>query len=227
MSRSSPAFHGYAPPDRRTDDTFTPPLTVAVSRETGARGRAVAERTAEMLGWPFIHQETLEHVTQVPSLQEPMLHTESLQAANWVEQRVAELIEEGPLGTNSELIPLARTILRIASQDNCVILGRGAGIVLRSDAKLYVRIVAPEKERIAYVAQVERLSLDEAEALVRRQDETRRAFITTKFGRSPEDVTQFDLVLNAAKLGVDACASIIFTAAREKEAYLLQRRRQA
>lgn len=225
MNRSSPAFHGYAPPDRRSGDSFTPPLTVAISRETGSRGQAVATRAAEMLGWPFIHQETLEHVTQVPSLQDPMMRPEDTPASRWVEQRMVQLTEEGPLSVSSDLLPLARTILQIASQDNCVILGRGAGLVLRSDAKLYVRIVAPEQDRIAYVAQVERLSQLDAESYVRRRDEARRQFITSKFGRAPDDVTQFDLVLNSAKLGVDACASIIFTAAREKETYLRQRRR--
>jgi hypothetical protein len=198
---------------------------VAISRETGSRGRAIATRTAEMLGWPFIHQETLEHVTQVPSLKDPMVAEADSPANRWVERRLKQLVDEGPLSPDSELLPLARTILQIASQDNCVILGRGAGLVLRSDAKLYVRIVAPEKDRIAYVAQVERLSQLEAESYVRRREEARRDFITSKFGRSPDDVTQFDLVLNSAKLGVDACASIIFTAAREKETCLLQRRR--
>lgn len=220
----TPAFHGYAPPDRRVADSFTPPLTIAISREAGARGRSIAERAAEMLGWPFISQETLEHATQMPTVQGPALSSTNPAAATWVEGRLAELIEEGTLGAHSELIPLTRTILEFASQENCVILGRGAGSVLRSDANLHVRVVAPEKDRIAYVAQVERLSLEDAQNYVRRREDSRREFVTGRFGRSPEDVTQFDLILNSARLGVEGAAAIIFAAAREKEALLHQRR---
>lgn len=179
-----------------------------------------------MLGWPFINQETLEHVTQVPSLQSPMLESLPPAAVEWVERRVAELVAEGPLHANPELMPLARMILQVAAQENHVILGRGAGCVLRSDAKLYVRLVAPEKDRVAYISQMERLSLEDAQEYVRRRDRARTEFVTSKFGRSPEDVTQYDLVINSSKLGVDGTAAVIFAAAREKEACLMHRRRR-
>jgi cytidylate kinase len=86
-------------------------------------------------------------------------------------------------------------------------------------------LISPEKDRIAYICQVERLSYAEAEQMVRQRDRARRRYMIREFGRSPRQLVHFDLVLNAAELGVEGCAGVISAAAREKDAYLRTRRR--
>ena len=62
-----------------------------------------------------------------------------------------------------------------------------------------VTIVAPERDRIAYVSEVERLTWPEAEKVVRERERTRQRFVAGKFGRPVDDVMQYDLVLNVAR----------------------------
>ena len=218
---ATPAFHGYAPPTKDDPDRLRVPLSIAISRETGSRGESVAKRTAELLGWQLIDQEALEYITQNTSYQTGMERPLSERAMDWIESRVSELAEQGPIGTHPEIVPLVRVILEVAVNSQCVILGRGAGCVLPERSKLYVRLIGPEKNRIAYVAQVERLSLPDAAKYVRQRDDARRRFITEKLGRPPTEIDQYDMVLNTAQFGIEGCAHLIVAAAKQRADFLV------
>jgi hypothetical protein len=211
----TPAFHGYAPPGDPID-AFRAPLTIAISRETGARGRAIAKRTADILGWELIDQETLEHSTQTADCYAGIERSLGPRERQWVERNWEEAAGQGTWATNRDFAPLVRVVFEIAARGQCVILGRGAGCILPAESKLYVRLIAPEHDRVAYLAQVERLSYREAERVVRQRDEARQKFIQGMFGRAPTDVTLYDLVLNVARLGIQTSAAVIVAAAREK-----------
>lgn len=209
-------FHGYAP--RNPDaDGFEPPFSVTISRQTGSRGRAVARRVAEMLGWSLLSHETLDYMTQHGSDYDGLEPPIGALAEKWISARLEELKQSGAIPESSDLLPLARRVLQLASRDPCVILGRGAGFILPTKTKLDVRLVAPERDRIAYISQIDRLSLSEAEQYVHDRERSRRQFLTS-LGQNPDDVLQYDMVLNVAQLGIETCCATITAAVREKDA---------
>lgn len=224
LESAAPAFHGYAPPRPSTPATFVPPLCVAISRETGSRGRTIAKRTAEVLGWHFVDQETLDYLANNPGFAAGVKLSLSPEAEAWVQQRLSAMADSLLVGKASDFVSMIRTILEMGAQGESIILGRGAGFVLPTGCRLNVRLVAPVAERVAFVAQVERLSLAEAEEFVRQRDRSRRRFILREFGVSPRQLMQFDLVLNTSELGVEGSAEVIAAAVREKEAFRRQRR---
>ena len=81
-----------------------------------------------------------------------------------------------------------------------------------------MRVVAPLNERIAYMGQWLRLTEAEAAERVRLRDQRRAEFIETHFRRRPDDVHQYDLVLNSSLLGEELCADLIVQAARARAA---------
>ena len=83
-------------------------------------------------------------------------------------------------------------------------------------ATLNVRIFAPFTDRVAYMGQWLRLTVEEAAEQVRVRDARRSEFIATHFHRQPSDVNQYDLLLNSSLLGEDLCAELIVRAARAK-----------
>ena len=85
-----------------------------------------------------------------------------------------------------------------------------------------VRIVSPLHERIAYMGQWLRLTVEEATERVRLRDERRREFLAANFHRDPNDVHQYDVILNSSLLGEDVCAELIAQAARARAAHLTQ-----
>ena len=175
-------------------------LTIAVSREAGARGGTIARRVAKKLGWQAYHQELLEYTAQEGPSRHVMAHLPPA-AARWAEARLQALLHEQNLSQHPSVADLARIVLALGAQGDVVLIGRGAGNILPPASTLHVRIVAPLADRIAYMSQWLRLPETEAAEQVRLRDGRRSEFIETHFHRQPSDVYQYDLVLNSSLLG--------------------------
>jgi cytidylate kinase len=186
-------------------------LTIAISREAGARGAAIARRAGAKLGWQVYSQDLLEYICHAGTFQDILADLPPAAAA-WVEEHSHRLQQSG----HPTLLELARMILALGAQGEVVLLGRGAGCILPPRTTLHVRLVAPLADRIAYVSQWMRLTEEEAAEQVRKSDERRAEFIQSHFQRQPSDVHQYDLVLNTSLLGEERCAELIVYAAHAK-----------
>jgi hypothetical protein len=191
-------------------------LTVAISREAGARGGSIGRRVARKLGWGIYDQELLEYMAQEAAVRQNVVEPLTPQAAAWVEARMEQLLREQNLSQHPLILLLARVILSLGSRGNVVLIGRGAGCILPRPSTLHVRLVSPLQERIAYMSQWLRLSQEEATERVRLRDERRATFLSTHFHRQPNDIQQYDLLLNSGTLGEDVCADLIARAARAR-----------
>jgi cytidylate kinase len=214
--------HGFqgdrgAPPVPRSGPSA---LTIAVSREAGARGGTIARRVGRKLGWQVYDQELLEYMAQEAIVSQGVLDTPQATPADWVEARLQQLIRDKMLSEHPTIVNLARVLLELATQGQVVLLGRGASCILPRETTLSVRIIAPLNERIAYMGQWLRLTVEEAAERVRLRDERRREFVANNFHRDPNEVHQYDLILNSSLLGEDVCAELIAQAARARAAQL-------
>src|SRR5262249_16851976 len=147
--------------------------------------------------------------------------------AGWVESRLHELLHAEESGRLSSVAHLARVVLALGAWGNVVLLGRGAGYILPADSTLNVRVVAPLNGRIAYMSHWLRLREAEAAERVQLRDQRRAEFIETHFHRRPDDVHQYDLVLNSSLLGEELSADLIVRAARARAAQLGGRKDEA
>jgi cytidylate kinase len=218
-SRESPR-HGFqgdrapAPPPAE----FPAGLTVAVSREAGSRGGSIGRRVARRLGWQVYDQELLEYISQEGTLHQELLDGLPPAAAAWLGQRLEQLLREQSVSQHPSIVRLARAILALAAQGSVVLIGRGAGLLLPIETTLHVRVIAPLADRIAYMSQWLRLTVEEATERVRLRDARRAEFLTTHFHRPPGDMHQYDVLLNSSLLGEEVCAELVVHAARAKAA---------
>ncbi len=189
-------------------------MTIALSREAGARGGTIARRIGRKLGWQVYDQELLEYMAQEAIVSQGVLDAPPTTPADWAEAHLQQLLRDRAVSEHPTLVNLARVVLALAAQGQSVLIGRGAGCILPRDTTLNVRIIAPLNERIAYMGQWLRLTVEEATERVRLRDERRREFVANNFHRDPADVHQYDLILNSSFLGEDVCAELIAQAAR-------------
>src|SRR5260370_18803749 len=64
-------LHGYRGSDKEAPALGVPAgLTIAISREAGARGATIAKRAGEKLGWEVYSQDMLEYGAQNASLRQ-------------------------------------------------------------------------------------------------------------------------------------------------------------
>ena len=187
-------------------------LTVAISRETGARGGTIGRRVGRKLGWQVVDQDLLEFLTQ-----DDQAFAELPPAAReWADHRLDQLLRARVLTNDASVIGLARVVLLLGAQGEVVLVGRGAGYLLPPATTLHVRIVAPEADRIAYMAQWQRLTTEEAADEVRKRDNRRGEFLATHLGCTPNDPYPYDLIVNSSRLGEEPTAELIAQAARGK-----------
>jgi cytidylate kinase len=191
-------------------------LTIAVSREAGARGTTIGGRAAAKLGWPVYNQELLEYIAQEGAFRQGMTEDTSAPTESWVQERLGELLRQQDLSRHPSIIDLARIVLTLGAQGDVVLIGRGAGCILPRASTLNVRIMAPLEDRIAYMSQWLRLTRDQAAEQVQLRDNRRAEFLATHFQRQPGDIYQYDLLLNSSLLGEDRSAELICQAARAK-----------
>lgn len=191
-------------------------LTIAVSREAGSRGATIGHRAARKLGWPVYNQELLEYIAQEGAFRQGVADNQTPAATQWAEHHLDVLLREQNLSQHPSIAELARVVLALGAQGECLLIGRGAGRILPAESTLDVRIIAPLPDRIAYMSQRLRLSLEAAAEEVKQRDRQRTEFIATHFHRQPGDMYQYDLVLNSSHLGEELCAELIAQAARAK-----------
>jgi cytidylate kinase len=191
-------------------------LTLAFSRESGARGGTIGRRVGRKLDWPVYDQELLEYMAQDTVVHQGVMDNLTPAAAAWVEERLQQLLREQNISQHPSIQNLARVVLALGAQGEAVLIGRGAGFILPREATLHVRMIAPLEQRIGYMSQWMRLTRDEAAEKVRASDARRNEFISTHFHRDPDEVHQYDILLNASQLGEDVCAELIAQAARAR-----------
>lgn len=218
--------HGFQGNRRNTGSALDIPrsLTIAISREAGARGTPVARAAGEILGWQVYPQEHLEYIAQEPMLRQDLLDSLPPQLAAWVEERFQQQPVHRLPQRHPTTLEVIRVILALGAQGEVILIGRGAGCILPAATTLNVRLIAPLADRVAYMSQWLRLTTEEAAEQVRLRDQRRSEFLASHFQRQAGDVHQYDLVLNTSSLGAELSGSLVAQAAQAKLKGLLAHR---
>jgi hypothetical protein len=211
-------FHGFGGSRRPPADPARLPSgpTVAVSRQSGARGSTIARRAGRLLGWQVYDQDLLESLAQDGPLRDNLLAETPASVRTWADNRLERLHREEGLSRAPEVVRLARLVLLLGAQGEVVLVGRGAGYLLPAATTLHVRIVAPLPERVAYMSQWLRLTREEAAEQVRERDRKRQEFLDAHFRRQPDEADRYDLLLNSSLLGEELAAELVAKAVRGK-----------
>src|ERR1043165_7608183 len=105
-------------------------LTIAISREAGARGGTIAKRAGEKLGWQVFSQDLLEYISQEGTFRQDILDNLTPAAQAWVDDQLERLLQEQNVSRNPTIVELARMVLSLGVQGEVILLGRGAGCIL-------------------------------------------------------------------------------------------------
>ncbi len=192
---------------------------IAISRQVGARGSRIAHRLGRMLGWQVFEQELLDYLASNDTARMQLIADLPVTLRDWADGELSRIQAMHQLTNLHELGELPRMQLMLAAQGGVIFVGRGAGFLLRPEATLHVRLIAPREERIAYMTQHLRLTHDEAARLVEHRDATREEFLKQHFSYIPPQLDPFDLVLNTSQLGEEGSARVLLEALRARQGH--------
>ena len=190
---------------------------ICISRECGSGGRDLGDRIGEMLGIPVYGKELISKVAKKSDMSEEYVK-------NHEENPSYSHILGVPIGhpalgvqydgiTTPEKLFLVQTevIKEIAREEkSCVFVGRCADIILQGRENLYSFFVhAPREYRIERIMETENLSRREAKKKVKQIDWERSSYHDYYTGIKWGHPSNYDLVINMAKSGIDRAASVI------------------
>lgn len=213
-------LHGFRGDEETTPRARPCGLTVAISREAGARGTTIARKVAEILDWQVFDHDTLDYLAQNDSARAQLLADVPADALAWADVQLAHLQRDRGLNAEGESLRLVRLVLAVAARGNAVIVGRAAGFLLPRETTIHIRVIAPLEARVAYMAQELRLTRPEAVEEVRARDERRAIFLDRTLAQDPADLTAYDAVVNSDRLGVEGAAQFIGWAVRTKQMFV-------
>jgi cytidylate kinase len=212
-----PPLHGFRGLDVPSIMVKPRGMTIAITREAGARGGSIARRVARALGWQVFNQDMLDYLNRDSIAREELIADLPPGATAWANEQLDKLSATYRISPDSDTANVMRLMLTVAARGDAVLVGRGAGFILPADSTVHVRIVAPIDQRISYMAQWLRLTREEATEEVKARDGRRAAFLSHLFPQDSSDIYRYDLVLNSTRLGEEASTEIILRAVAAKQ----------
>jgi cytidylate kinase len=203
---------------------------VTITRQYASGGSDIAARVAEQLGWTLVDNEFVEDVARraglppdevaqrderAPGLLERLARTLALASPEmFITTAGVPRVEED----ESTIVKLTERVIReAATHGRVVLVGRGAQALLaQRDSALHAYIIAPKTWRMKHA--VERLGADAARVdhIVDEIDQQRDHYVRVYYGRSRQDLANYDLILNAERLGLDGAAAVIVAEVRRR-----------
>jgi cytidylate kinase len=184
---------------------------IAMTREIGSRGTDVAAGVAAQLGLEIINSEIV-----VPDV------AGSLGVEQGVVQRYldgkASLFERWQVDKRKLSRYTLNQVLTLSMKDNVLIRGWGAAALFQGiRGILCVRVCAPMAERVRVM--MERLAMKDAEATwqeIERFDAANSRAMRASFNFDWNDALLYHVVLNSARVPVDACVRAVCELAKEQ-----------
>lgn len=203
-------------PGRRDPNRTTQPAaryhTICVSREAGAGAGSIARAVGTRLNWKVFDHEILEAIAQRMEMPTDEVRVFDELAPSVVQDWILPLREEHYAPQEAYLDHLAKLVEAIGRAGDSVIVGRGAGFLLRRESTLSVRVVAPLRFRAERLAERMGVSVRTARRAAIDLDRRRRHFERTMYRADPTDPHHYDLVLDSQSLGLPIAAEVLVRA---------------
>lgn len=189
---------------------------IAIEREYGSGGTKIARRLAEECGISCYGQEILEAVSKRLdiSVEKIEKYEETVTNSFMYTLHMLSRAQEGnaDMMTNDGHIFVAeqQEIKHLAAAGSAVFIGHCATEALK-DFKVYKVFIrcSDEEEKKKRIAKDYGIQKDKIESTRKRYDNKRARYYFANTAAKWEDLKNYDIVLDSAKLGIDGCVQVL------------------
>ena len=200
------------------------PVVVAISRELGCGGSYLGRLVAQRLGFRYLDREVLRQAAEHLGLTLGEVEDRAERLSRGWEQIVKFFGAGSPESPyvpppirvvfDEELFRVEAAILRrVAQEQSCVIVGKGAAHLLAGHPRLLrLFLHAPREFRVRRLLQLYAvLDRSEAAARIEESDENRQRFHRSLLDTDWTDARGYDLCINTGSVGFIEARELIVT----------------
>ncbi len=196
-----------------------PPLVITISRDCGAGGELIGAELSRYLGIPVYDQEIMRLIAERSKTSEFHVEPHDEQVTSgWTSFIFSTLT-----GTNSNAALYRRYLYEVVtdlSQQDCILIGRGAHLILGSQPVFRLRIIASPDTCAERIADEAEIDLGTAAKRVKETNSKRHQSIQALFSDidkkcSLDNAHNFDLVINTDHIPPEEAAPLILIGLRQ------------
>jgi cytidylate kinase len=181
---------------------------ITISRGSYSRGKEVAEKLAQALGYQCLSRDILLGASERYNIPEIKLVRAIHDAPS--------ILERFTYSKEPYVAYIRSALLRQAQKDNLVYHGLAGHFLLkRIPHVLKVRIIADLEDRVQEEMKRENISAEEARRILLKDDEERRKWSKNLYGIDTWDPSLYDLVIKIKCITVDGAVDIIKCALKD------------
>lgn len=193
-------------------------FVICLGREYGSGGHNIGKRLSEMLGVDYYDKKLLDEAAKKSGISQEYFARSDEKAPGSLAHTLASglFVGSGMFMYNNSLSSesifkfQSETILQLAEQKPCIIVGRCADYVLREKKNIFsVFITAPLSARVHRVAHREDLSAAEAREKARKIDKVRKEYYNYYTNKRWGHTDSYQLCVDSSVLGDEATACFI------------------
>lgn len=188
-------------------------LVITIGRQYGSGGSEIGTRLAKELGFDVYDKNILRMDSDESGIKESYFHLADEKAGNRLLYKIVTSLtpEKKAPSFGSDLISAdnlfrfqSAVIRKLAEAENCVIIGRCADYVLDGmDGLVKLFLYADMDARIRRITEKGYYEPKDVKKNIKKIDRERREYHRYYTGKDWENLENYDLMLNTAKLGVE------------------------
>lgn len=180
---------------------------ICISRGSYYRGKEVARKVAEILGYDCVSRDSLLDKSDEFDIPELKL-TRKIHHST-------QILERYSFGRERYINFMSSAVLKRLKLDNHVYHGLAGQFFFKDISHLLrVRVIADLNDRVQAESMRENISADQARLQLKHDDEEREKWALFLYGINITDPALYDLTVNVSAMGVDAAAELIGQAAK-------------
>ena len=187
---------------------------ITIGREHGSGGRYLGEELARVLGIKCYDSELIAETAARSGFAEGFVqsHEEQRPQSFLYSLVTGSATIAGDQPVSVQLFQAQSEVIRsLAREGSCIIIGRCANYVLRSEnvrtVDLFVH--APMFARVARICERDEMEAAEAEKAIKQIDKARQAYYNFFTGERWGDVQNYDLSVNTAAIGIPGVVELV------------------
>lgn len=194
-------------------------MIITIGRQFGSGGREIGRGLAEYFDIPFYDKELIVAAAKKSGLSEAMFENADEQATSSLLYSLvlgayaptAGMTGMPPLSLNETLFQVQSDVIKeLAAEKSCVIVGRCADYILRTDSNcVNLFIHAPMKDRMERAVKEYGVAAEKAEDVIRKTDKKRANFYNYYSGQKWGEAKNYHLSLNSSLLGIKGSVSAL------------------